>query len=61
MADWVLIFQAFVSPTVYATPVVIQGFENKTLCEQAAETIAGSMRLKDFDCIKIVKKTEHYE
>ena len=61
MADWVLIFQVFVSPTVYAPPVVIQGFENKTLCEQAAESLAGSMRLKDFNCIKIVKETEHYE
>lgn len=61
MADWVLIFQAFVSPTVYAPPVVIQDFQNKMLCEQAAETLAGSMQLKDFDCIPIIKKTEHYE
>lgn len=61
MADWVLIFQAFVSPTVYAPPVIIQDFENRTLCEQAGETLAGSMRLKDFNCIEIIKKKEHYE
>ena len=61
MADWVLIFQAFVSPMVYAPPVVIQDFQNQELCEQAAETLAGSMKLEKYNCIKVVKKVEHYE
>lgn len=61
MADWVLIFQAFVSPTVYAQPIVIQDFQNQTLCERAAETLAGSIKLADFDCIKIEKQVITYE
>ena len=61
MTDWVLIFQVFVSPTVYAPPIVIQDFQNKALCEQAAETLAGSVTLEKYNCIKITKRTEHYE
>lgn len=61
MADWVLIFQAFVSPAVYTPPIVIQDFQNKALCEQAAETLAGSVTLEKYNCIKITKRTEHYE
>lgn len=61
MADWVLIFQAFVSPTMYAPPVVIQDFQNQQLCERAAETLAGSIKLADFNCIKIEKQTISYE
>ena len=61
MGDWILIFQVFVSPTVYVPPVIIQDFQNQTLCEQAAETLAGSMELEKYNCIKVVKKVEHYE
>lgn len=61
MGDWVLIFQAFVSPTVYAPPVVIQDFQNQVLCERAAETLAGSIKLADFNCIKIEKQVISYE
>ena len=61
MADWILIFQAFVSPTVYAPPIVIQDFQNKALCEQAAETLASSMTLEKYNCLPIQKRNEHYE
>ena len=61
MADWVLIFHAFVSPPVYAPPVVIQDFQNQQLCEQAAETLAGKIKASDFNCIKIEKKAANYE
>lgn len=61
MADWILIFQAFVSPTVYAPPVVIQDFQNQRLCEQAAVALAGSMKLANFNCLKIEKQTIVYE
>ena len=61
MTDWVLIFQVFVSPTVYAPPIVIQDFQNKALCEQAAKTLAGSMTLEKYNCLPIQKRNEHYE
>ena len=61
MADWILIFQVFVSPTVYTPPIVIQDFQNKALCEQAAETLASSMTLEKYNCLPIQKRNEHYE
>ncbi len=61
MADWVLIFQAFVSPTVYAPPVVIQDFQNQQLCERAAESLAGSIKLANFNCLRIEKQVVTYE
>jgi len=65
MADWMLVFYVMFSPMDYATPVyvppvIVEDFQSKRLCEQAADKISEKVQPKQFDCIEIKKRDDLY-